>query len=168
MELLTTVVLAGIVVALAIPSYSRFVASSRVTDQTYELVGALNFARSEAIRRNATLTLCRAADDTATACTEGDNWGSWILRTNAGAVLRRGTFDDFGDTLRVSASLTEDRIAFSPDGLARTGGVLLNSSDDDAHFFLICSTRYSSENVRRLTLGASSRITTTRESAACS
>jgi type IV fimbrial biogenesis protein FimT len=169
MELMTTVVLAGIVLAMAVPSYSRFVASSRVSDQSGELVSALMFARSEAIRRNATITLCRAASDSATDCaTANANWGNWIVRTGAGTVLRRGTFNDFGNTQVVSSTLSNESIAFGPDGLARTGGVLVSPDPDDPHFFMVCSTKYDNENIRRLELGAGSRVSTIRESGTCS
>lgn len=174
MELMVTVVLAGLLLAMAVPSYSRFVAGSRVTDQTYDLIGALNLGRSEAIRRNANITLCRAADDVATTCaTGGANWQAWVLRTAGGEVLRRGTFNNFGNTQHVSSTLTDESIVFGADGLARTGGVLVGGTVDNAgvdtatHSFTICSTRYDNENIRTLTLGNSSRISTTRESGTC-
>jgi type IV fimbrial biogenesis protein FimT len=168
-ELMTALIVAGLVLAMAVPSYSRFVASSHVVDQTNELIGAVNLGRSEAIRRNTTLTLCRAASDVATTCATSDaNWGFWILRTAGGTVLRRGTFNNYGGTQVVSSSLNSESIAFSPDGLARTGGALVNAADDDAHFFIVCSSKYDNENMRRLTLGSGSRITTTRESGTCS
>lgn len=164
MELLTTVVLVGILLSLAIPSYSRFVASSRVTEQTTELIGVLNLGRSEAIRRNQTLTLCRAGNATATACaTSNANWEHWILRTGAGEVLRRGQLNSHGGNHLVNSTLTDESISFGPDGLSRTGGALVSD-----HEFVVCSKKYDNENIRRLTLGASSRISTARESGTCS
>lgn len=174
-ELMTTLVVAGLVLAMAVPSYSRFVASSRLVEQTNDLIGALNIGRSEAIRRNATVTLCRAASDAATTCATSDaNWGNWILLTAGGTVLRRGVLNNYDNTLRVSSTLASESIVFGADGLSRTGGALVggtvdNSGDDTAsHSFTICSTKLATENIRTLTLGNSSRITTTRETGTCS
>jgi type IV fimbrial biogenesis protein FimT len=157
------------VIGMAVPSYSRFVASSRVTDQSSELVGLLTLARSEAIKRNSRITVCGVASATATSCPGGDfRWGFWIMlaptgvTASADGILRRGTFNGYNNTVRVNSSLTNETIDFTPDGLASTGTGLVNG-----HWFTVCSTRYSSENVRRLTLGASSRITNSRESATC-
>lgn len=164
MELLTTVVLAGVLVSLAIPSYSRFVASSRVTEQTTDIIGVLNLGRSEAIRRNQTLTFCRAADATATACATADAvWQHWILRTATGDVLRRGSLNTYGGNHLVSSTLTNESIDFGSDGLSRTGGALVNG-----HRFTVCSKKYDNENIRTLTLGASSRISNVRSSGTCS
>jgi type IV fimbrial biogenesis protein FimT len=173
-ELMVTLMIAGLLLAMAVPSYMRFVAGSRVTDQTYDLIGALNLGRSEAIRRNANVTLCRAADDTAVVCATGNaNWQAWILTTGGGVVLRRGTLNNFSNTQHVSSTLDEESIVFGADGLVRTGGVLVGGSvdnsgaDSDPHSFTICSTRYSTDNIRTLRLGNSSRISTIRESGTC-
>lgn len=173
-ELMVTLMVAGLLLAMAVPAYSRFVASSRVTDQTYDLIGALNLGRSEAIRRNANITLCRAANDAATTCANGEaNWQAWIMRTATGAILRRGTFNTYGDTLHVGSTLPDERLVFGADGLARTGGALVGGTVDNAgvdtetHSFTVCSTRYSTDNIRTLTLGNSSRISTTKDSGAC-
>lgn len=174
MELLTTVVLAGILMAMAVPSFNRMVAGNRLVDHTNDLVGALNFGRSEAIRRNASMTLCRAATDAATTCATTDaNWENWILLNAAGAVVRRGTFRTYGGTHHVASTLANESIVFGPDGLARTGGALVggtvasDGTDTAVHAFTVCTTRLSADNIRTLTLGSSSRIVNTRETGTC-
>lgn len=181
MELLTTMVLAGLLMAMAVPSFNRMVANNRIIDQTNDLVGAVNFGRSEAIRRNAVLTLCRTATATANLCANGNaSWQNWILvpgdGTDADATaVRRGSFGTHGNTQQVSSTLTNDSISFNPDGLARTGGTLVGGVvdlDDDGndtaeHAFTVCSTKVPTDNIRTLTLGSSSRINTTRETGTC-
>jgi type IV fimbrial biogenesis protein FimT len=177
MELLATVVLAGVLLALAAPSFSRMMAASRLVDQTNELVGALTFGRSEAIRRNTVVTLCRTDTVTSTECASGNQvWQNWVLLggpPGSSNVLRRGTFRDFGNSMRVRSTLTDDRILFSPDGLARTGGSLVggtvdaSGNDTASHSFTVCTTRLSHENVRKLALGAGSRIRTSRDTESC-
>jgi type IV fimbrial biogenesis protein FimT len=167
-ELIITVTVAGVLMALAVPSFTNFVASSRVMDQTNALVAAMSFARSESIKRNATIFVCRAASETATDCAGAGTWRFFMITTSAtgGTVLRRGPLDGFNNTHYVQSSLTNDQVVFGSDGLAHDGsatGTLLNGES-----FTVCTTRYSQENIRRLTLGAGSRIATTRESGTCS
>lgn len=50
-ELLVTVAIVAILAAIAYPNYREFLINSAVTDNTNNLIGALNMARSEAVRR---------------------------------------------------------------------------------------------------------------------
>lgn len=61
-ELLITLTLLGILLALAIPNYQTFITSNRLITQVNQLVVAINFARSEAIKRHTTVTLCASND----------------------------------------------------------------------------------------------------------
>ncbi|WP_440998200.1 GspH/FimT family pseudopilin [Arhodomonas sp. SL1] len=49
-ELLVTIVILAILAAIATPSFQQTIASNRLTSATNELVGALTFARSQAVR----------------------------------------------------------------------------------------------------------------------
>ncbi len=50
-ELLVTLVIAGLLLALAVPSFNRLMASSRLTTQANNAVNLLSYARAEAIKR---------------------------------------------------------------------------------------------------------------------
>ena len=50
-ELMVTLAVMAILVGLAVPSFSTVIANNRIATQTNEFVGALNLARSEAVRR---------------------------------------------------------------------------------------------------------------------
>jgi type IV fimbrial biogenesis protein FimT len=56
-ELLITITIAAIVLGIAIPSFSSTIASNRLTTSANELVTALNFARSEAVKRGMQVTV---------------------------------------------------------------------------------------------------------------
>ena len=60
-ELLVTVVILGIVVSYAAPTFTRMIATNRIAMQTNEFSAALKQARAEAIRRGHAVAL-RAAD----------------------------------------------------------------------------------------------------------
>ena len=53
----------AILVALAAPSFQGVVRQSRLTSQTNELLGGLQSARAEAIRRNRTVRFCSTSSD---------------------------------------------------------------------------------------------------------
>lgn len=159
-ELMITVAVASILLAIAVPSFNQMIVSGRLTTQANEMVGAMSMARSEAIRRNASVTLCRADSDTTTNCvTATGNWQNWIIRTNGGTVVRRGPVNTFNGTLVMTSTLVTDQVVFGPDGLANTGGV--------ERAIRVCSRRATQANVRRIVMGAGSRMSTQTASEAC-
>ncbi len=162
-ELMFTVFIAAVLLAIAVPSFRGMMASNRLVTQTNDLIGAMNYARSEAITRNRTAVFCRADSDTDTDCSAAaGNWGFWIIRNTAGEVSRRGTLPDYGGAMRVTSTIGLDRIAFGADGLARTSlGALLTNQQID-----VCSTYNSGQNKRGIVVGSSSRVTVNKSSTA--
>jgi type IV fimbrial biogenesis protein FimT len=158
-ELMVTIFVAGVLLAVAVPSFNRMMVTSRVTAQANELVAAINFARSEAIKRNTSMVLCRAraADSADCAGNPAGIWQFWIVKPDSGGqVARRGVINEFSNALAVRSSLTADRVVFGPDGLARTGGALIEEERIN-----VCSTRSTDrETRRRIVLGVGSRLNT--------
>ena len=76
-ELLIAVAILGIISMLAAPSFREFIIGSQVRSGASDLYGSALLARSEAIKRNATITLCRSAD-AATCATTGGWQQGWI------------------------------------------------------------------------------------------
>jgi type IV fimbrial biogenesis protein FimT len=162
-ELLFTVLIASILLAVAVPSFRGMTASNRLVTQTNDLIGAMNFARSEAITRNRTITFCRADSDVDTDCSaSAGDWDFWIVRNSVGEVSRRGELPAYGGAMRVTSSLAIDRIDFGADGLARSsaGGLLTNQQIN------VCSTYSAADNRRAIMLGAASRVSVTRSTSA--
>jgi len=98
-ELLITLIVLGVLIAVAVPSFERMIRSNRLVAETHELLGNLNLARSEATRRGVNVTLCPSSDGN--ACANGTDWsGGWLMAVdNAGGsaspqlgeILRRGS-----------------------------------------------------------------------------
>jgi type IV fimbrial biogenesis protein FimT len=164
-ELMVTVTLAAVLLGIAIPSFRGLIVNNRVITQSNELVGAINFARSEAITRNSNIVLCRATTAASNVCalSRGD-WTNWIVRNAAATppVVRRGIVNTYSATMRVFSDLSLDSVTFSSDGLARTGGVLVSDK-----VITVCTSAASSDNVRSVTLGAGSRLSTTKSTGTC-
>lgn len=77
-ELMITLVLAAIILALGVPGFQDIVRNNRAATQSNELVAALSLARSEAVKRGARVSLCPSTDQA--SCTGGTDWaGGWIV-----------------------------------------------------------------------------------------
>jgi type IV fimbrial biogenesis protein FimT len=79
-ELLATVLIAGILVAVAIPSFRNLVANSRLTTTTNDLIASIAFARSEAVKRAQTVSV--------TADVDGWLYG-WTINDQNGTAIRQ-------------------------------------------------------------------------------
>lgn len=79
-ELMITVVVIGILLALAGPSFLSHIKDNRRTTFINELVSSLNLARSEAAKSNSTVAICPSSDGLACA---GNNYDAgWIVFRN--------------------------------------------------------------------------------------
>lgn len=61
-ELIVAMSIAAILLAIAVPSYSGSQLNSQLRASANDLVSSINLARSEAIKRGTTVTLCASSD----------------------------------------------------------------------------------------------------------
>ncbi|HXC58008.1 MAG TPA: GspH/FimT family pseudopilin [Steroidobacteraceae bacterium] len=160
-ELMVTLSIAAVLMAIGIPTLRTTVANNRLSSQAFDLVAALTLSRSQAITLNQPVTLCRADSETATACSgSAGTWLFWIIRTSSGTVVRNGVTQ--GGSLAVTSTLTDDQIVFTSDGLARTNNVLVSGQYID-----VCSDHSTTDNKRQIVLDAGSRVSTIKASGTC-
>jgi type IV fimbrial biogenesis protein FimT len=81
-ELMITLSVLAILLGLAAPSISDALLSNKLSGYANNLAGSALVARSEAIKRNAVMTLCVSTDGTTCAAAGGWEQG-WIVRCNA-------------------------------------------------------------------------------------
>lgn len=87
-ELMVTIAVLAVVLGIAIPSFSNIVSSNRVDGGAQELYGALQLARSEAVKRRARVSICRSNADY-DECADGDDWSAgWLMVTSDDELLR--------------------------------------------------------------------------------
>jgi type IV fimbrial biogenesis protein FimT len=139
-ELLVTLAVAAILATIAVPNFQNFMTTNRVVSLTNELVAALNYARSEAIKRGVPVTVCKTADPNVTnpVCSTSGGWQTgWVIFTDGGT---RGTIDGSDSRLRIkqppggNATIAPpsgdtnfaDFLSYLPSGESLGGG---NSSD---------------------------------------
>lgn len=99
-ELIVTLSIAAILLTIGVPSFQNIVATNRIASLTNELSGALQLARSEAVTRGKTVTVCKTDDvsDSAPSCNASADWqDGWVV-----FVDDNNDGDDTGETpLRV-------------------------------------------------------------------
>ena len=162
-ELMTSVAVVAITLGIAVPSFNAMIMTNRLATQTNDIIATITYARSEAIKRNRTVTLCRAESAAENDCGDAGPWEQWLVRDPAGNVIRRGSFAEPDDPVSVTSSLPETTLMFSPDGFARTdAGALANGQT-----ILVCVPNAPAENRRQVTLGAGSRISLTKDAGDC-
>lgn len=124
-ELMVGVSIVGILVSLAVPSFQEYGRNTRVISAQNDLVTALNYARSEAIRRSQGVSVC--ATSTFTACGTVDTWvNGWMVYVeNAGVGIRSNDEDILQlwrgpgvENVDVVATGTGSRfVSFTPTGM---------------------------------------------------
>lgn len=81
-ELLVTIAIAAILAMVAVPSFNGTIINYRLTSYTNNFVASAQLARSEAIKRNSRMTICKSANGT--SCTTTGGWQQgWIVFTDA-------------------------------------------------------------------------------------
>lgn len=150
-ELMMAVVILAILASIAVPSMQNIIVQNRLASRTNELVGAIQFARTEAIKRNQRVRLCRAANATATACSTPGNWEHWVILNAANTPLQRGRLDA---TLTLNGTLANDTITFLPSGL--------NDITAGNNTLTLRSTIGSGATGRRIEIGLAGRTSITR------
>jgi len=94
-ELLTTLAIVTILVSLAAPSFRELILNNHATARFNEFVAAVNYARSEAIKRGAPVTICSTTTPLANpTCNGGGTWSTgWIIFSDydADQVVDAGT-----------------------------------------------------------------------------
>ena len=77
-ELLVSLAIAGILALVGMPAYQHWLGQSQLNNQAQFMAGAFNEARSEAIRRNLRVTLCKTRDGR--TCDDDARWEQgWIM-----------------------------------------------------------------------------------------
>lgn len=84
-ELMITVAIVAILVAVALPSFQESLRGNRVSTASNELITSLNLARSEALRNPRGAVLCTSEDGSTCGGDWGDGWIVWIDADGDGA-----------------------------------------------------------------------------------
>ncbi len=92
LELIVAISIAGVLMAMAIPSFSDMIRNNRLTTYTNELVTALNIAHSEAIKRGQHVVVRK------TGTNWENGWQVFVDVDRPANTVKENVFNDDGDT----------------------------------------------------------------------
>ena len=149
-ELIVTLAILAILLAFAVPSFQGTIQSNRTQTITNDLTTALQFARSEAVKRGAKVDICRRNGD---VCANATDWGNgWLVKVNGGDVLR--VWEAVGGQDTVTGP--NETLTYRPNGL-------LTKVNDAAHTtFTVAFANCSGKTQHAVTLTATGRVTSTK------
>jgi type IV fimbrial biogenesis protein FimT len=117
-ELMVSLVVLGILVTVAIPSFNDLVLSTRIKSAASDLYGALSLARSEAIKRNANVTVG--------PLTGGAEWANgWQVKVGATVLATHGAVTNLRVDCPTGTACTQS-LTYSRNGRLSSGTVTLS------------------------------------------
>ncbi|WP_290618940.1 MULTISPECIES: GspH/FimT family pseudopilin [unclassified Arsukibacterium] len=128
-ELMVTVAVLAIVLTVAVPSFASLVNSNRLNAQANQLLAAIEYAKTEAVKNNTVITFCHSDDGSTCSAAGTAGWQGWLIGVaanptgiEAGSTMRAGTLESAQLVIRGSETLTNagDQIRITPQGLLRT------------------------------------------------
>ena len=160
LELLVTVVVATIFLTVVPPSFNAILTGVRLKVQIYDFNDALNYARSEAVKRGIWVSVCASADGSACG-PSGTNWESgWIVfvdRNNNQVV-------NVGDTLLVKSAIVPGYRLRGTSGTTLTSYITFSAkgAPSASGTFILCKGAVLNPS-RAILIGSSGRITSAQD-----
>ena len=166
-ELMVTVSVLSILVVVGIPQMTQFAASNRLSSEINQIVGALNLARSESVKRGRVVTICGTTtpNNNGAICNSTDWEDGWIVFMD---VDRDREFDNgtdikikiggemtAGNTLRLFNSDNFGYLQYRPDGSLRDQG----SDGFDEGTFVLCDQTANANIARAVNINRLGRTT---------
>ena len=148
-EMMITVALMAVVMAIAAPPLSDFIKNNRMTSVANNLVSAIILAKNEAVTRRRTVTI--TGND--------DGWTVSVipLTTTTGVPIAQYSLDD--DIVLRTSDNTINSITFTPDGFRDLTGTTT------AFFFTVCSSDIT--NTRVVNVSTAGTTTVTKGTTGC-
>lgn len=146
-ELMTALAVLAILAAISAPSFDNMIVSNRLSTLANDYAAAVRIARSEALKRNVPVVLCRSVNGS--SCGGSDGWEQgWVILAGT-TVLRNYPAASSG--YRLSSSVTS--LTFQPNGFATSAATLT-----------ACRTSPLGAQERQLSVSASGKVRISRSS----
>lgn len=142
LELVITIVVAGILMAMAIPSFNSVIRNSRLTTYTNEFVTSLNLARNEAIKRGVSVTMRKIGGTGTYWSTSG--WNVFV-DDGAGTIANKdnGTLDTNEQILRTYPALPTNFTLAGTNSFTNFIRYKADGTSNTFGSFAVCDNSYS-------------------------
>lgn len=171
LELMVALTVAGVLLVIAVPSFRQLILSSRLTTAANDMVAAINVARMEAVKRNASSQFCsdlaanNQTDTLGTACSAQVQPGAVYGTSAAGAAASvLGGVSSIATPVQLSGNVTALR--FTSQGLGQQAG---GTGPYGGTVAVICTASLNStfQNVRTITMTSGSILQVTPSNGTC-
>jgi len=163
-ELLVTIAIAAILAVVAVPSFNQTIVNYRLTSYANNFLTSAQLARSEAIKRNSRVTLCKSANGT--SCTLVGGWHQgWIIfndvdnsaMINSSEIVVYKESAMSADFLMLGNANVDNYVSFIPSGATEliSGGLQQGT-------LTLCSRSGSSGQARQLVINGAGRLRVTK------
>lgn len=165
-ELVVTVAVLSIVIGMAVPGFNAMIKRSQSQTLGRDILEALNYARSEAVKRGARVTICPSTDGL--KCLNATNWAKgWMVFVDGaltdGAVpvittpLRHWNDLNSGAVMTATQGVGGAAIAFTR--FSSTGMLArLNTVDTQSRVFRTYVTKCKGDAANSITVGIAGMI----------
>jgi type IV fimbrial biogenesis protein FimT len=130
----------AVLLGIGVPSFKNIALNSKLSSYTNDFIASVNQARSEAFKRNATVSLCASANGTSCSSTGGWEQG-WIILFGSTAIAKHEAIQQ---GFLMSGSV--NKIDFDPTGLGATSATIT-----------VCSLTPRGDQERSILVSASGR-----------
>ena len=169
-ELVVTLTVAAILVTMAVPSFTTMIKDNRQSTQLNDLITTLIFARSEAINRNARITVCKSADGASCAGSNGwdQGWIAFVDSNNDAAVSAGETILRVHGALSSTTTINGSTNVASYISYVSQGSSQLTSGSVQSGTLVECDDRGSGSSAKTISLSATGRASSSSGAASCS
>lgn len=164
LELIVTVAVAAVLLALAVPSFQNMIASNALSTASNDFVSALNLARMQAIKGSGEVLFCGQANagttDLSADCNADDPGAVYVLEgVNATQIKAAPALSS--DSLHLK---TANAVKF---GAQAFGHLINQEAPYSGTVAVVCSESISSDNIRTITMTTGSTLEVTPSSGGC-
>jgi type IV fimbrial biogenesis protein FimT len=159
LELMFALTVLAILLSLAVPTFSEVIQNNRIIAQNNEFISGLNYARSEAIKRSGSVSVCASADGA--TCAGNTTWSTgWIVFADLNSD---GALNGAEVVLQAGAATTDGIAITSPTltSVRFTGAGRLPSAAAAGNFSLL-KTGCTGLKARQIGVSATGRVSTTK------
>jgi prepilin-type N-terminal cleavage/methylation domain-containing protein len=143
-ELMVTLGVVAILIAVAVPSFSSMVKGNRLSTQVNMVMADIHLARSESVKRGVRVIMCRSASPNITTPTCGGNTQDWstgylvftgedgnnTYQAGTDTLIRRGQPAQDGVDLHTTATW-DNNLEINPNGTLNEVGTAIMAVCDD-------------------------------------
>ena len=152
-EMMIAILIGAVLLAIGVPSFRDAALGSKLSNIANDLNASVQVARSEAIKRNVPVTLCRSTNGT--SCTDDSEWATgWIILQGTQVIQYE---QPIPTGFKVTRTVGSGNILFQPIGVGASAAT-----------FRVCRSSPVGKQERLVTVSATGvAYVTTTENGAC-